>query len=378
MRSSSVVLAAVAAVIVAPGAAAQDSVFGIRGLGFLDRSVSAKSAALGGGFALFDPASALNPAALAGWHATSGWAVASASSRTFDTGAGTSSLSSTRFPVVGFAGLIGSHVVLAVTASDYLDRNWSVQQSDSVYPRGTAVLATDNTRSLGGVTDVRVAMAYRLTGIAFGVGLHALTGSTETTVDRQFPDDSSYLAFTQQQGTAYTGVGVSFGALANPLHGLVVGAALRFNGRLRAATPDTAASIPMPVEWNVGAYYQPIVGVTFSGSFGHAGWGTAAAALVADSQAPSRSVSNVGFGVEALVWRVGGSLVPLRLGYRWRQLPFPIGGSPLNEHAVTGGLGFDTAGGRATVDLGLELGSRTAGALSESFATAYLGLTIHP
>jgi len=378
MRSSAAVLAIVVAVVVAPGAAAQDSVFGIRGLGFLDRSVSAKSAALGGGFALFDPASALNPAALAAWHATSGWAVASGSNRSFDTGAGTSSLSATRFPLIGFAGVIGSRVVVAVTASDYLDRNWSVQQTNTDTLRGSPVAVTDNTRSLGGVTDVRVAMAYRFTGLTFGVGLHVLTGSTETTVNRQFPNDSSYLPFAEQQATAYSGAGISFGALANPLHGLVVGASVRFNGRLRAASPDTAASFPMPVEWNAGAYYQPVAGVTFTGSVGYAGWGRAAAALVADSQVPSRGVWNVGFGVEAVVLHLGRAPLPLRLGYRWRQLPFPIWGSPLSEHAVTGGLGFDTAGGRATVDLGLESGSRAAGGLSEGFVTAYLGLTIHP
>ena len=378
MRFLPAVAAVVALAAAASRAAAQDSVFGIRGLGFLDRSVSAKSAGLGGGFALFDPAAALNPASLAAWHATSGWAVAAGSDRTFDTGAGTSSLSATRFPVIGFAGVIGDRVVVAVTASDYLDRNWSVQQTDTVMPRGVPVVASDRTQSLGGVTDLRMAMAYRATGVTLGIGMHVLTGSTTTSVNRQFPVDSSYTPFTQRQLTSYSGVGVSLGAIVSPTPKVVAGASVRFNGRLKASTSDTSASVPMPVEVNGGVYYQPTAGVMLTTTVGYAGWGAAANALAADSQARSRNVWSVGVGVEASVLRVGRSAVPLRLGYRWRQLPFPSGSSPLSESAVTGGFGFETAGGRATVDLGFEGGSRTAGALSEGFLTAYLGLMIRP
>jgi len=379
-------LAVVAVAAAASPAVAQDSVFGIRGLGFLDRSVSARSAALGGGLALLDAESAVNPASLAAWRGTAGWAVAAGSSRSFDTGAGTSSLSATRFPVIGFAGAVGPRVVVAVSASDYLDRNWSVQQTDTISPRGVPVVANDQTQSVGGVTDIRVAMAYRMTWITWGVGLHALTGSTETSVKRQFPDDSAYTAFTQQQSTSYSGVGVSFGALVSLGSKFVSGASVRFNSRLRASTADTAARVPMPLEANWGAYYQPVAGVLITGTVGYAGWSTASDALVAAGQAGSRNVWNVGFGVEATTLRLGRGLVPLRVGYRWRQLPFPIpsllGGasppSPLSEHAVTAGLGFDTAGGRATVDVAVEGGSRTAGTLSERFTTAYVGLTIRP
>jgi hypothetical protein len=384
MRSLPVVLAAVAVLAAASRAAAQDSVFGIRGLGFLDRSFSARSAAVGDALALFDPETALNPASLAAWRTTSGWAVAAGSNRSFDAGSGATSLSATRFPVVGFAGVIGPRVVLAVTVSDFLDRNWTVQQTDTVAPRGTPVVVNDNTRSVGGVTDVRVAMAYRTAGFTFGVGLHALTGSTTTSVDRQFPNDSSYRAFTQQQNTSYSGVGISLGFLVSPVSKVLAGASLRFSGRLKAATGDTSARVPMPVEVHAGATYQPVVGVTISGSFGHAGWSTAADALAAAGQARSRDTWNYGFGVEAALLHVGRNLVPFRVGYRWRQLPFPIPTasgappSPLDEHAVTGGLGFDTAGGRATVDLGLESGSRTAGTLIERFTTLYVGLAIRP
>jgi hypothetical protein len=70
--------------------------------------------------------------------------------------------------------------------------------------------------------------------------------------------------------------------------------------------------------------------------------------------------------------------VPLRVGYRWRQLPFPIGGSPLSEHAFTAGLGAAVARGHATVDVAAELGARSAGALTERFTTVRVGVAIVP
>ena len=383
-RTLPAVLALALGVAGASTAEAQDSVFGIRGLGFLDRSISGRSAALGGGFALFDPGVALNPASLGAWHNTAGWMVASGQDRSFATGLGTSSLSATRFPVAGFAGLIGERWVVGITASDYLDRNWSVQQTDTVYPRGTAVVANDNTQSAGGITDLRLAAAYRVPGLTLGLGLHVLTGSTQTSVSRQFPDDSSFIPFNQAQTTDYRGVGVSFGAMAGPSARLVFGASVRFNGRLRASTSSASADIPMPIEMSGGVYWQPVTGLALSSTVGYAGWASAADALAAAGQARSRNVWNVGLGAELLMLKSGRNFVPLRLGYRWRGLPFPIPGdstaapSPLAEHAVTAGLGFDTASNRATVDLALEFGSRTAGALSERFTTLLLGLTIRP
>ena len=173
-------------------------------------------------------------------------------------------------------------------------------------------------------------------------------------------------------------MGISFGALLTPAPRFVAAASVRFNSRLRASTVDTATRVALPLEVSFGAYYQPVAGILATVAVGYAGWSTASGALVAAGDSATRNVWSVGAGVEAAALRVGGNLLPLRVGYRWRQLPFPIGGSPLTEHAVSGGLGFSTASGRAEVDVAIEGGSRTAGALSETFTTAYLGLTIRP
>jgi hypothetical protein len=379
-RAWSLVAAAVAALAAASRAAAQDSVFGIRGLGFPDRGVSVSSAAMGGGLSLFDGASAVNPASLSQWHNTAGWVVGAGSFRSFDPGTGATSLRATRFPLLGFAGAIGPRFVLGVSVSDYLDRNWHVTQAFVDTLRGAPVATQEDTRSVGGIADLRVAVAYRLRGLVLGAGLHMLTGSTVTTVNRRFPGDSSYLPFTRQQTTSYRDVGLSLGALASPARNLLAAVSVRFNSRLRAAAPDSTTHVGMPVELNAGLSWVPLAGLLVAGTVGYANWSAASDALVAAGQGRSRNVTNVGLGVEATFLRFAGKPLALRGGYRWRQLPFAAdsGGAMLAEHAVTGGVGFETAGGRATVDLGIEAGSRTTGALSETFTTISVGLTIRP
>jgi len=374
----------------APEAAAQDSVFGIRGLGFLGRPLSARSQGMGGGEAIFDGASALNPVSIAFWHGLSAWAVAAQSDHTFNPGSGQAALASMRFPTFGFATPIGSRLVVGVTVSDYLNRNYQVTQTDTVAPRDTALQVTDRTRSSGGVTDLRLAAAYRLSSrLAVGAGFHLLTGSVQTQVERDFPTDSAYSTFIQTTETQYRGFGVSVGLFATPIDRLVLAASARFNGRLSANNPGATASVRLPTELAGGLYAAPWDGVTVATTVTHANWSVAAPDLVAVGQAPSRDVWSVGVGAEVTLLRMFGELTPLRVGFRWRQLPFPVpevnpsapsdtSNAVLSERAGSGGLSFVLAGGRANVDLSVEGGSRTAGTLSESFTTLLVGLSIFP
>jgi long-subunit fatty acid transport protein len=337
---------------------------------------------LGGGYALFDGSSAVSPASLAAWRGAAGWAVGAGSRRSYNPGVpGTaaSSLTSTRFPAFGFATPVGSFLVVGITASDYLNRNWDVEQADTVTPRDSAVAVTDRTRSLGGVTDIRLAAAYRVSeAVAVGVGFHLLTGSAQTTVQRLFPTDPAYRAFGQASQTDYRGTGVSVGVFMTPAPRLILGASARFNGRLRAASPSDTAHVQLPTEVAGGVYYAPVEGVTFASTVGWSRWSEASADLQAAGQGSARDIWCVGVGAEAAVLRLGGEAIPLRAGFRWRQLPFLIATSPLSEYALSAGLGFTAAGGRANVDLAVEGGKRTAGALSERFTTVLLGVSILP
>jgi hypothetical protein len=165
----------------------------------------------------------------------------------------------------------------------------------------------------------------------------------------------------------------------SPSQRVVVGASARFNERLSETNPGGNASVRLPTELAGGLYVTPWDGILVATTVIHDNWSVAAPTLVADSQPPSRDVWSVGVGAEVALLKLFGQVTPLRVGYRWRQLPFAVGTADyLTERAVSGGISFTLAGGRANVDFAVEGGSRTTGALKESFTTMLVGLSIFP
>lgn len=375
----STALAACVLLVGAPRATADDSGFGIRGLGILGRQMSGRSASAGGGFGMFDAAGGLNPAALSRWRTIVGWAVSAASRRRLSAGAVDASLTSTRFPSFGFATLLGERLVLGVSIGDYLDRTWSVSREDTVILHGTPVASRELTSSTGGVSDLRLAAAFRLSpAVAIGLGVHSLAGSTRVEVRREFADDA-FLDFSDRAITEFSGFGVSVGALAAVRPSLALAASLRLNSDLEASSTSGArAAVALPVEMSLGAQFTPVAGVSGAGSVGYATWSRAADDLADAGEERSRDVWSVQVGLELETSGLGSTRLPLRLGYRWRQLPFPVGGEALGERAFSAGIGLDFAGRRATADLGVERGTRAAGGQSERFTTGFVGLVVRP
>jgi hypothetical protein len=211
-----------------------------------------------------------------------------------------------------------------------------------------------------------------------GLGLHVLTGSSQTTVRRTFPLDSAYRGFQEQASTDYRAVGLSVGAFATPAATVILGASARVSTPLEATAADTSVRVRMPVELAAGVYFAPTAALVVSSTVRYATWGASAGDLVAAGQERSRDVWSAGIGLQATSLRMGAQSVPLRLGYHWRQLPFLIGGTPLNEHVFTAGLGLAAARGRANMDVAVELGTRSAGSLRERVTTVVVGVAVLP
>jgi len=383
MRRCVLVPAALALALAAPATLAADTVFGIRGIGLLGRPLSVRAASSGGAFSLFDGTSVLNPAALTQFGGPLGWAALAATSRRFSDGTLAASLGSTRFPLFGFATPIGRRAVAGVTIGEYLDRTWAVQTSKDTLLRDTTTTMSDLARSTGGVSDVQLAAAYRVNpAIAVGVGLHALVGSSRLTVVRSF-SNTAFSDYSEAATTEFSGLGVSMGVSARLGSRLAAAASARLNGSLRAAVSGGPRTrVAMPVEVDGSVLYAPSTEVGLAAAVGYQSWSRASSALEAAGQPPSRDVWNMALGAEVSALRWHRNVVPVRVGYRWRQLPFPLAAAdnaaPLSEHAFTAGLGLALAGGRATLDAGLELGSRSAGSARERFTTANVGLTVRP
>src|SRR5207244_4304186 len=114
-----------------------------------------------------------------------------------------------RFPVMGLAGPVLGRLVLAGGFTTYLDRTWDVRIRDSMSLRGGMQPYTDELTSDGGVTNLRLAAALRVSGrLAIGAAVHVLSGSTRETATRTF-DDTTYHQVRQNDEVRYDGVGES-------------------------------------------------------------------------------------------------------------------------------------------------------------------------
>jgi len=359
---------------------AQGSVFAVRGLGLPGRPVSARTAGTEGAFAMFDAQMALNPAAVGRVRAPQAWATAASSSRDFTASTGNASLRATRFPLAGFATAVPQRFGVSVSFSDYLDRTWTLERRDSLVVQGVMEPFRDAERSLGGITDAQLAGAWRSrsANTLMGLGLHLYLGSVRLTSQRLF-DNTAYQGIAQEGITDYRGAALSAGVMTTVGRSVELAASGRWSGRLHAEnTTGTSAWVGLPWELNGGARVQVVPGILAAATVQYQAWQRAAAALVAGGDQPSRNTWSLSAGAEVQRLNLGPVRTPLRLGYRWRQLPFPSVGEAIAEHAFGAGVGLSFAGDRATMDLALERGSRTAGSATENFTTVFLGLTVRP
>src|SRR2546423_8952103 len=141
---------------------AQDSQFGIRGLGTPGKSESVRARSTGGAFALFDAFSPLTDASLAEVRRMSASLTSATSWRSFTAGGADASLHGTRFPALVVAGPLTRRIVLGGGFSTYLDRSFGIITHDTIDLRGVQQPITDEVRSDGAVSDLRLAAGVRV------------------------------------------------------------------------------------------------------------------------------------------------------------------------------------------------------------------------
>ncbi len=346
--------------------AAQDSQFGIRGLGTPGRWESVRSRSTGGAFGPFDPLSPLTEAPLADIGQLTATAVGGTSHRDVAVGGTTTALRATRFPLMGVAGPVRPRLAVAAGFTTYLDKSWDVTLRDSFLLRGVLQRYTDEITSDGSVADVRLAAASRLSRrIAIGAAVHVLAGSTRMTAERRF-DDSTFHPVQQSADVRYDGFGVSGSVLIGLAPGLSIAGWARSDNRLRAKVADTTSAVTdLPLMAGGGLLIVPSPSARFAAA---AAW---------------RSWSKAGAGAfDTWTWSAGAEFgsrrMPIRLGARGGQVPFGPGPKAPTEVAGSLGTGRAFAQGRAFVDLGLERLERRGGGLTERVWTVLVGLTVRP
>lgn len=346
-------------------ARAQDSQFGIHGLGTPGRWESVRARTTGGAFAAFDAASALADVALADVGALTATAIGASSYRSVSSPGGNANLQSARFPLFTVAGAVSNRVIVGGGFSTYLDNSYEVVTRDSALLRGATVPFTDNIASDGGISDMRVAAAARFGRVlALGLGVHAMTGSARMTALRRFGDSTVYATVRDSQTVRQTGFGLSASALISPSSALSLVAFGRADGHFKTKVDDVTTGendLPNMIGGAVRVVLSPFARA--AGSVAWRSW---------SSSGPEASNTiNWSAGLE-----LGSTGNALRLGGRGGQLPFGPGGNAPSEWGVAAGLGRTFSGGHGILDFGIERLTRSGSGLHEGVWTALLGLTI--
>lgn len=369
-------------VLAAAPAAAQSSQFGVRGLGIPIQPISVRAAATGGGLGLFDLESRLNPASfalvpsvVASFQTVQSW-------RTSENPVGRASARDNGFPGVFVAGPVGgTPLAVAVSASGYTDRTFSLASRDTLDLRGVPVEVYDTLSSRGGLTDLRVAVAYAASrSFQAGIGFHVITGSNRIVNARRF-GDSLYAGAREVSNISYLGVGLSAGLLVRVVPAISLAALVRLDDRLNVDR-DTAriGRTRLPVTLAAGLRVQLSERFLMAGYGERRSWSKANEDLIAQGGIGAENVWVVGGGLELLTNARRPNHRPIRAGVRFGTLPFPLeAGQRAHETGVSIGTGFRFVGDRAGLDLTLERVWRgDGGRFTETATLLSLAVSVRP
>jgi hypothetical protein len=355
----------------------------MQGYGYPTGQLSSRALATGGSSGEFDPASPINPSALASWGRSALTFQYDPEFRRVTSGAGSESATIARFPLIAFAIPLRQRLQVGLAASTLLDRTFSTDVPTNADVGGTTATGTQRIESRGSIADVRLGGAYTLSrNFAIGVAGHLLTGQNRVVSGRVFEDTTQFGNVSDSSTIDFSGLAVSTGAQWRVIPGFSVAGSYRRGGNLRVERNDTTLrSARSQDRWGVGVRIDRVAGASFTGSYANTRWSNLqglGATTLAVHDAPEFAA-----GVEAAGPRMGGSALALRLGGRRRTLPFGLNGAEIRETAFAGGIGAPFSAGRAVFDLGLQHATRTpnGGTLTgvrERAFTLSIGVTVRP
>lgn len=371
----------VAVMAATPASLAAQGSLGAQGFGYPTGQLGTGALGSGGSTAEIDPASPINPAAMATARRFSVYMQFEPEFRR-TSGNGTSDRSTTmRFP--GFMGT-GSirRLTAGVSFSTLLDRTWSNTYSDSQVVGGETFPSSLRAASNGAISDARFAAAYFVnSALQVGAGVHAISGENRLEFGRAFGDSSGLGSVGRTSLLNYSGRAVSVGVTSQPLPGLLLAASARLGGTLRAERDGTPiASGEVPSRYGVGATWIGIPNTTLSARYDRTAWSDMRDMLGSglDNTSTVFDATEIGLGVEVAGPAVFGVPSIVRLGARDRTLPFGANGEQVAERAYSGGVGIPLARGRAHIDLTLQRALRNAAGVNERSWFVGVGLGIRP
>jgi hypothetical protein len=350
-----------------------------QGLGYPPGQLSTSAITMGGATGEVDPYSALNPAAIGILLTPIIFMQAEPEFRRVRINGTDQKSSVARFPMFMGSLPLGSRWAIGVAASTLLDRTWQTSVRDTQDLNGELAPGTLRQSSDGSVTDVRFALAFApARWLRLGVGGHVYTGRTVLETEFAFDDSARFLRDPQQAEVSFGGNAVSVGA-----HGIwpriaSLGVSYRRGSGLRLYEgTNTVSTARVPDRMGVSLAYLGIRGTSLGVRAARDKW--------TNLEGLGRTMNihegwDIGVGGEVSGPAFGsGSPVGLRVGYRWRTLPFSATEAEVNERTLSSGLAFPMSGGRVDLSFGALYSTRSGtGVGSENAWTFSTGFAVRP
>jgi len=355
-----------------------------QGFGYPPGELSSRALGTGGGLGLFDPQSSINPASIGTAGAPLLFLQYEPEFRRLSSGGQTQKTTTSRFPLAVASVPITSKGTIAVSVSTLLDRSWQTTTTREEVVAGDKATLTETVRSIGAINDIRLAGAWVANDfIQLGIAGHVFTGQNRLLFSQTFPDSLRFIPVSQVSNLDYTGSAVSGGVVIRPTSVFSLALSGRKGLDLNARAGDTIVSTAkIPDRYGAAISYGGIPGSTVSAQVGRDLWSSLNG--LGSDEARAVDAWDVGGGIETLGPKILERTILIRLGARYRTLPFLASGSEVRELSFAGGFGAQFSRNRAAFDVTLQHSSRspdgsgTLGDIHERAYTLSFGLRVRP
>ena len=373
-------LVVVATLLHAASLGAQANLSG-QGLGYPTGQISTRAEGAGGATAEVDPLSMVNPAALGFIGTTTLFFQIEPEYRRVTIGSATDRTTTARYPLFSAVLPLGSKWAVGISSATLLDRTWTTSVDSNVVFGTDTVSSTFLFGSSGSINDLRLGASWAPTAyLRLGLGGHLISGSDRVFVGRTFVQSAAFGNFADSTTLGFDGGAVSAGIQLMVPRLAIASASFRKGGNLNATRNDTAlGSARVPDRLGFSLAYIGAAGTQIAARTSLDKWSS----LNALSQGTSHAVDawDTSVGADVAGPRLGSWPLMLRIGGRWRTLPYTAGpaNDKVKEQSLSGGLGTTLGGGRVLTDVTLLHARRDAGiGISERAWTLSIGFGIRP
>ncbi len=375
-------LAAAVAAAIVPSVAFSQGTLSTQGFGYPTGGMSSRVRATGGGLGQFDPDAQLNPAALATSSDPRMFLQYEPEFRRLSNGDAAANTHVARFSLAALSVPFASRGSLGVSVATFLDRSSITSFTTPRDVAGQTIDVRETTQVLGAINDVRFGAGYAPSRkVQFGAMGHVYVGQNRMFFTQGFPDSLKFSSITQVSTLSYTGFGASAGVLLRPSRNFGVGVSARKGFGIEAKASDSVVSKgDIPDRISAGVSFEGIPGSSISANVSRELWSSMNG--LGSEDATAVDTWEGGLGVAALGPRIAQRQTVLRLGARYRTLPFLAAGSEVTELSFGGGIGAQFFRNRATLDMSFERAGRTPdGSALDVSERAYIfsfGLRVRP